>query len=330
MNSTTSHSSPYKLVLIVIGVVVSLHVLTAMALVMVKSQAVPIESNKVKPIDIELIIPPVDIQKVSVVEMNAKPIARPVTDNKMQSHTEALLPDVRTFKKSKPKAQTPKPETLKRPIERKAVKDVPAIEQKIEVQSKPLEKRLHSLKVQEPRRVLAVEEQESALKQAALQKAAEQRASDNAKIQSAIQAQEAIQAKREQEAIAAEAQEVAKRTAEQAAQRQAMREAAAQAASNEPVDFSGSDASWVVSPNLSFPERAKRGARSGDVFTIELLLRVNKQGGIDSVRLTKSSGNTVLDKEAQRQIKSGRFKPFIQNAQPVVGNVALPLTYKMP
>ena len=144
------------------------------------------------------------------------------------------------------------------------------------------------------------------------------------------------EAKRVADAKAA-AQAKAAREAEAAAQAQAAREAAeaaaeaaARAQSNEPVSFTASAANWASAPNFSFPDRAARRARSGDTLNVVLILRVNKQGGIDSVRVAQSSGNTLLDKEAQRQVRSGKFKPFTKNGAPVVGNVTLPISYAVP
>lgn len=61
-----------------------------------------------------------------------------------------------------------------------------------------------------------------------------------------------------------------------------------------------------------------------------LVLQVNKQGGIDSVGLAQSSGNAILDREAQQQLCSGKFRPFMKNGIPVVGNVSLPIEYAVP
>lgn len=101
------------------------------------------------------------------------------------------------------------------------------------------------------------------------------------------------------------------------------------ATDNEPVSFDESDASWAIPPKLSFPDRAKRGTKPGDTLTVLLTLRVNKQGGIDNVTLAQSSGNSALDREAQRQIKTGKFKPFMRDGVPVVGNVTLPIGYEV-
>ena len=148
-------------------------------------------------------------------------------------------------------------------------------------------------------------------------------------------------AKAAREAQAAADAKTAKEAAQKAAQAKAAIQAAetaaradadakAATASNEPVNFTASNANWASAPNFSFPERAAKRARSGDTLNVVLVLRVNKQGGIDSVRIAQSSGNSLVDKEAQRQVRSGKFKPFSKNGVPVVGNVTLPIAYAVP
>ena len=128
----------------------------------------------------------------------------------------------------------------------------------------------------------------------------------------------------------ADAKARAETEAREKAKAEAEAKAKAEAASSTPVNFSASNANWKSKPNFSFPDRASRGASSGDTFNLVLLLRVNKQGGIDSVSLAQSSGNAILDREALRQVRSGKFRPFMNNGVPVVGNVTLPVSYEVP
>ena len=154
---------------------------------------------------------------------------------------------------------------------------------------------------------------------------AEAKARQEAEARAAHEAKRAAEAKAAREAQAAAQAKAAQEAAEAAAQ------AKAAAASNTPQNFTATNADWASAPRFSFPKRAARRARSGDTFNVVLSLRVNKQGGIDSVSLAKSSGNPVLDKEAQRQVRSGKFKPFTNNnGVPVVGNVTLPISYTVP
>ena len=96
------------------------------------------------------------------------------------------------------------------------------------------------------------------------------------------------------------------------------------------MSFTAGNASWASTPNFSFPSRAEKSASSGDTFTVGLLFRVNKQGGIESVNVSRSSGNTFIDKAAMQQARQGKFKPFTKDGVPRVGNVTLSVSYKMP
>ena len=100
-----------------------------------------------------------------------------------------------------------------------------------------------------------------------------------------------------------EAREQAEREAREREAEEAKRRAEQEAKSNEPVTFSAGQASWQRKPSFAFPERAARRARPGDRFTVKLKLRVNKQGGIDSATVARSSGNNILDRAAVQQVK---------------------------
>ena len=52
--------------------------------------------------------------------------------------------------------------------------------------------------------------------------------------------------------------------------------------------------------------------------------------GIESVNVSRSSGNTVIDKAAMQQARQGKFKPFTKDGVARVGNVTLSVSYKMP
>ena len=98
---------------------------------------------------------------------------------------------------------------------------------------------------------------------------------------------------------------------------------------NEPASFTANNASWASRPNFSFPDNV-RGIKSGDTFTVVLLFRVNKQGVIEDVSLSKSSGHSVIDKAALKQARGGKFKPFTKDGVPRVGNVIFPIDYYVP
>ena len=323
MSSTDLDAPPLRLILIAIILVVGLHLLTAIALVIIKAPTLKDEPIKeTPPLEIQMVTLPTEpIENVvteveEVPQSKAESIPAPKPEPKTQQKMKAVTPVDPVVIEEEPIVQKEKP------VQTPPIKE-PPVKKKIEDKPPVIDKSV----ADEQRRIIAAQAEKTAQqaeRQAqakALQEAQAQAARDaqaQADANAANAAKEAAQAKAEREAAAA-----ARAKAEAAAK-------AAAAASNEPVNFTASAANWASAPNFSFPDRAARRARSGDTLNVVLVLRVNKQGGIDSVRVAQSSGNPLLDKEAQRQVRSGKFKPFTKNGAPVVGNVTLPIAYAVP
>lgn len=314
MSSTDLEAPPFRLILIAIILVVGLHVLTAIALVVIKAPAPKVElAKETPPLEIQMVTLPTEpIENVvteveEVPQSKAEPIPtpkpEPKPEPKPQQKMKAVTPVDPVVREEEPIVQKEKP------VQTPPIKE-PPVKKKIEDKPPVIDKSV----ADEQRRIIAAQ----------AEKAAQQA---QAKALQEAQAQAAREAQAQADANAAK--EAAKEAAQKAAQAKAAAKAAA-AASNEPVNFTASAANWASAPNFSFPDRAARRARSGDTLNVVLVLRVNKQGGIDSVRVAQSSGNPLLDKEAQRQVRSGKFKPFTKNGAPVVGNVTLPIAYAVP
>lgn len=324
MSSTDLEAPPLRLILIAIILVVGLHLLTAIALVIIKAPMLKDEPIKeTPPLEIQMVtLPTQPIENVvteveEVPQSKAEPIPTPKPETKPEPKTQqkmkAVTPVDPVVREEEPIVQKEKP------VQTPPIKE-PPVKKKIEDKPPAIDKS----GADEQRRIIAAQAEkaaqqaESQAQAKALQEAQAQAARDAQAQADANAAKEAAQAKAEREAAAA-----ARAKAEAAAK-------AAAAASNEPVNFTASAANWASAPNFSFPDRAARRARSGDTLNVVLVLRVNKQGGIDGVRVAQSSGNSLLDKEAQRQVRSGKFKPFTKNGAPVVGNVTLPIAYAVP
>lgn len=320
MSSTDLDAPPLKAILIAIIVVVGLHVLTAVALVTIKPSEPKIERVQVTP--------PIEIEFVSLPAPNTEPEVKaeqPVVQQKPQPIVE---PE---------RIEPPKPQPQQKPIAEPKAKVVTAKPTEIKNKTADVEpvakvenKKPDVIKKEFPKIDTSMADEQRKIIAAQAEKAAQD-----------AHARAVADAKAAREAQAAADAKTAKEAAQKAAQAKDEREAAAQAkadadakaaasASNEPVNFTASNANWASAPNFSFPERAAKRARSGDTLNVVLILRVNKQGGIDSVRIAQSSGNSLVDKEAQRQVRSGKFKPFSKNGVPVVGNVTLPIAYAVP
>ena len=334
MSSTDLDAPPLKSILIAILVVLGLHVLTAVALVAMKPSTAKIPLPKpTPPIEIELVSLPAALPQETL------EVAKPVEKNtaKVEVEKTASLTKLQTAEMpKKPVLQKQQSEVVP-PV--KVEKSKPIAKEKVS-QELPTKKPIQQQK-QHPNIDKAIDEQQAKNQQAEqrrlvaaqAEKAAQEAANQARALQEDIQKANAKAARDAQaQADAKAANESAKKAAIMAAQQEA--EAAARAkeaaASNEPVNFTASNANWAAAPNFSFPERAARRARSGDTLNVVLVLRVNKQGGIDNVRIAQSSGNAALDKEAARQVRSGKFKPFMKNGTPVVGNVTLPVAYNVP
>lgn len=328
MSSTDLEAPPFRLILIAIILVVGLHVLTAIALVVIKAPAPKVElAKETPPLEIQMVTLPTEpIENVvteveEVPQSKAEPIPtpkpEPKPEPKPQQKMKAVTPVDPVVREEEPIVQKEKP------VQTPPIKE-PPVKKKIEDKPPVIDKSV----ADEQRRIIAAQA-EKAAQQAERQ--AQAKALQEAQAQAAREAQAQADANAAKEAAQKAAQAKAEREAEAAARAKAEADAkAAAAASNEPVNFTASAANWASAPNFSFPDRAARRARSGDTLNVVLVLRVNKQGGIDSVRVAQSSGNALLDKEAQRQVRSGKFKPFTKNGVPVVGNVTLPIAYAVP
>ena len=324
MSSTDFNTPPIKLIMLAVSLVVGLHVLTAMALVAIKPPAPTIELPTVTPpIEIQLVPPPpVEIEEVVIKEIENEPVKKVKTQ-----------PKAKPVAAAKPKVvKQVKPVDKPKSIVKKTVK--PVVEDKPVVIKKKPTVTIDSNTNQQPSTVKKPTATELADANKAQGLADAKRAQE---LADAKRAQELADAKKAQElADAKKAQELAdaKRAQELAdakkAEADAIKAKAAAAASNTPVNFTATNANWASPPSISFPTSAARRAKSGDRLTVVLVLRVNKQGGIDNVRVAQSSGNKLLDKEAQRQVRSGKFKPFTKGGVPVVGNVTLPIDYVVP
>ena len=328
MSSTDLEAPPLRLILIAIILVVGLHLLTAIALVIIKAPMLKDEPIKeTPPLEIQMVtLPTQPIENVvtevedvpqSKAESIPTPKPEPKPEPKTQQKMKAVTPVDPVVREEEPIVQKEKP------VQTPPIKE-PPVKKKIEDKPPVIDKSV----ADEQRRIIAAQAEKTAQQ---AERQAQAKALQEAQAQAARDAQAQADANAAKEAAQKAAQAKAEREAEAAARAKAEAAAkAAAAASNEPVNFTASAANWASAPNFSFPDRAARRARSGDTLNVVLVLRVNKQGGIDSVRVAQSSGNPLLDKEAQRQVRSGKFKPFTKNGAPVVGNVTLPIAYAVP
>lgn len=320
MSSTDLDAPPLKLILAAIMIVVGLHVLTAVALVAIKTPEIKVEPKKdTPPIEIEMVTLPVKtaIPEVEEVQEVTPKKATPKTESKPEPKKQApskpkVAPVVKTKQNAPEKpvvkdkkadiAPVVKVEEKKPDIIKKEVSKKPIVESKVDTSMADSQR-----EAEERRKILAAESQKAA-----------QEAHDRA-VQEAKRIADAKAARE------AQAEADAKKAAEAKAAKDAAKAAAA--TSNEPVSFTAGDAEMIKTPRFSVPASVLRRAKTGDTFNVLLKVTVDKQGRVSDVLLVGESGNNIVDKEAVRKMRSARFRPFTKNGVPVVGVVTLPVSH---
>ena len=321
MSSTDLDAPPLKLILAAIIIVVGLHVLTAVALVAIKTPEIKVEPKKdTPPIEIEMVTLPVKtaVPEVEEVQEVTPKKAAPKTESKPEPKKQApskpkVAPVVKAKQNTPEKpvvkakkadiAPVVKVEKKKPDIIKKEVSKKPIVESKVDTSMADSQR-----EAEERRKILAVESQKAA------QEAHDRAVQDAKRIADAKAAREA------------QAEANARKAAEDKAAKDAAQKAAA-AASNEPVSFTAGDAEMIKTPRFSVPASVLRRAKTGDTFNVLLKVTVDKQGRVSDVLLVGESGNNIVDKEAVRKMRSARFRPFTKNGVPVVGVVTLPVSH---
>ena len=320
MSSTDLDAPPLKLILAALIIVVGLHVLTAVALVAIKTPEIKVEPKKdTPPIEIEMVTLPVktvipEVEKVKeVTPKKAAPKTESKPEPKKQAPSKPKVAPVVKAKQNTPEkpvvkakkadiAPVVKVEKKKPDIIKKEVSTKPTVESKVDTSMADSQR-----EAEERRKILAAESQKAA------QEAHDRAVQDAKKIADAKAAREA------------QAEADAKKAAEAKAAKDAAKAAAA--ASNEPVSFTAGDAEMIKTPRFSVPDSVLRRAKTGDTFNVLLKVTVDKQGRVSDVLLVGKSGNSIVDKEAVKKMHSARFRPFIKNGVPVVGVVTLPVSH---
>jgi protein TonB len=80
----------------------------------------------------------------------------------------------------------------------------------------------------------------------------------------------------------------------------------------------------IQSPAPSYPPAALRNRESG---TVLLRVHVDTGGNPYAVDLLRSSRSRSLDRAATEAVKRWRFRPAMQDGQPVPGVVQVPITF---
>ena len=256
MSSTDLETPPTRLILLSLLVVVGLHVLTAVALVVIKTpKPQPAPKEDITPVEIEFVTLPANnaAAKVETKEpvQQVKQAKKVTVKKEVQPEPQAKPVQQPTAAPPKKRTETPPKKTIDTPIEpvKPVVKKVSETPPIIKSQkTSPDSRQVPDLKQTQPQPKADTSAADEQRREAAAQaKKAAQEA--EAKARQEAEAKAAQEAKRAAEAKAArEAQAAAQAAAEAAAQ------AKAAAASNTPQNFTATNADWASAPRFSFPE----------------------------------------------------------------------------
>lgn len=78
------------------------------------------------------------------------------------------------------------------------------------------------------------------------------------------------------------------------------------------------------------PEYPREALARGWQGTVMLRLRVSRQGTIDAIEVTRSSGHVVLDTAAAAAIGQWRFRPARQGDEPREAVILVPVIFRLP
>lgn len=331
MSSTNLNTSPYKLIAIVVSVVVSLHALTAIALVMVAPpEAKPETVDITPPIEIQLLTPLVPIEEIEEIEIENEPVKavledqpqptlKPKPKNKPQT---AVSSPSQVIKEPKPNVRKDErqPKVNTRTTTDKGSTNQPLVDN----HSKPVfDEGLND--AEKRKQLLAAQAHEKAMLQAQAARETEQ---------ARLQAEQNAQTKRDAQIAAAKAQAV-KDAAERAAQAKAAAKeaaakaeqaAAAQTASNEPVGYGNiGKSSWQKEPDFRFiKSKTYKFNRTQTEVSVSVSISVDATGRLHNIKITKSSGDNQFDRDFVTALSKGRLHPATRNDKPIVSTATLP------
>lgn len=99
---------------------------------------------------------------------------------------------------------------------------------------------------------------------------------------------------------------------------------------SEPVArYAAAQANWRVKPNFSEILKQVRLQHDQSQYEMLFALAVDKKGSVTSIKLLRSSGHGELDRLTMRALTRAEFYPFKQNGKAVIGQVNIPIFYKI-
>jgi TonB family protein len=303
----------------VIGAVVVLHVLTAMALTMVETPTPIVEPLKVtSPIRIDMIAitpPLVNINEVAIEQLNVEEEQlEPVREINTQPETKAVTA-ISSKAIQKPTTSLSKPATQSKSSQSSKDVNVEKVQQETKEKLAPVinnnnaaieAKELHQIAAMQAHTKAMIQAQNErdteALRQQNIQ-AAQALAKSEAALETAAAAEKAAQQQRDT---------VAKKAAEQVAQ-----QATQKVVSSEPISYGNiGNSSWIVEPRLEAIKNKNYSFTSSEV-SLSVSFTVDTGGKIGNTKITKSSGNNEFNRDFMRALLQAKLRPATR------GNVAV-------
>jgi protein TonB len=83
---------------------------------------------------------------------------------------------------------------------------------------------------------------------------------------------------------------------------------------------------YDLNPPFEYPRLAVRRRWEG---TVILNVLVDENGAVDELNVARSSGRTLLDRNALAQVKNWRFEPARKDGRPIAMRVEVPVRYEL-
>lgn len=96
-----------------------------------------------------------------------------------------------------------------------------------------------------------------------------------------------------------------------------------------PVNREVTNGDWLTKPDFQPSSALVRELKPGTNYHVVLLYNVDKSGRVTSVTLRQRSGDRKLDRWVQREAEKAVFRPFTKNDTSVSGVITVPLDFKI-
>jgi protein TonB len=113
------------------------------------------------------------------------------------------------------------------------------------------------------------------------------------------------------------------------------RESAGEVGQDAPAASNGSGAGAGGSAQASplagnaAPEYPFLARKKGQEGLVLVLAEISAKGGVEGVRVSKSSGHSSLDEAAMEAVRRWRFQPALKNGHPVPSTLEQPIRFRL-